>query len=63
MYFSLVVYTSFVALTVIMSKVICFMFCYRGIGTLFGNFINSQKVSLHQLNFKTNGLVLLFKTI
>ena len=31
--------------------------------TLFGNFIKSQKVSSHQLNFKTNDLVLLFKTI
>ena len=30
--------------------------------TLFGNFIKSE-VSLHQLNFKTNDLVLLFKTI
>ena len=31
--------------------------------TVFGNFIKSQKVSSHQLNFKTNDLVLLFKTI
>ena len=36
---------------------------YRGIVTIFGNFIKSQKVSSHQLNFKTNDLVLLFKTI
>ena len=31
----------------------------RGIVTLFGNFIKSLKVSSHQLNFKTNDLVLL----
>ena len=30
---------------------------------LFGNFIKSQEVSLHQLNVKTNDLALLFKTI
>ena len=34
-----------------------------GIVTLFGNFIKSKKVSLHQLNSKINGLVLLLKTI
>ena len=35
----------------------------RGIVVLFGNFIKSQKVSSHQLNSKTNDLVLLLKTI
>ena len=35
----------------------------RGIVTLFGNFRKSKKVSLHQLNSKNNGLVLLLKTI
>ena len=34
-----------------------------GIVTLFGNFIKIQKVSSHQLNFKTNDLVLLLKAI
>ena len=44
-------------------KTVSKMTIYRGIVTLFGNFINSQKVSSYQLNFKTNDLVLLFKTI
>ena len=35
----------------------------KGIGTLFGNLIKTQKVSSHQLNFKTNDLVLSLKTI
>ena len=35
----------------------------RGIVMLFGNFIKSEKLSLHQLNSKTNDLVLLLKTI
>ena len=35
----------------------------RGIVTLVGNFVKSQKVSSHQLNFKTYDLILLFKTI
>ena len=35
----------------------------RGIVTLLGKFIKSQKVSSDQLNFKTNDLVLFFKTI
>ena len=35
----------------------------KGILTLFGNFIKSQKVSSHQLNSKMNDLVLLLKTI
>ena len=30
---------------------------------LLGKFLQSQKVSLDQLNFKTNDLVLLLKTI
>ena len=35
----------------------------RGIVTLCGNFVKSQKVCLHQLNSKTNDVVLLLKTI
>ena len=35
----------------------------KGIVTLFGNFMKSQKVSSHQLNFKTNDLDLLCKTV
>ena len=34
---------------------------YRSIGMLIGNFTKSQKVSLHQLNFKTNDLSFVVK--